>query len=103
MTYYSGRDLANAFRIVRKNTVQIASDIPEDKYSFRATQDTRTVGEILAHVAAQTTWVQKMHGVDKRAHVTFENFGAYMQEVGAIEAGLKSKSAIVKALETNGA
>jgi len=28
MTYYGGKELADAFRTVRKNTIQIAQDIP---------------------------------------------------------------------------
>ena len=35
MTYYGGKALANAFRTVRKNTIQIAEDIPADKYDFK--------------------------------------------------------------------
>ena len=35
MTYYGGKELAAAFRTVRKNTIQIAQDIPEDKYDFK--------------------------------------------------------------------
>ena len=30
MTYYGGRELADAFRTVRGNTIQIAEDIPEN-------------------------------------------------------------------------
>jgi uncharacterized damage-inducible protein DinB len=102
MTYYSGRDLASAFRTVRKNTIQIANDIPEGKYGFRATPDTKTVAELLAHIAAGTTWVHKVHAVDKRTHMTFDLFGAYMQELAGVEAALTTKATILKALETNG-
>jgi len=30
---YGGKDLASAFRMVRKNTIQVAEDIPESKYA----------------------------------------------------------------------
>ena len=36
MNYYGSKELADAFRTVRKNTIQIAEDIPEDKYDFKA-------------------------------------------------------------------
>src|SRR6478735_9265506 len=52
MTYYSGKDLARTFRVVRKNTLQLANEIPEASYSYRVTPETRSVGETLAHVAA---------------------------------------------------
>ena len=71
MTYYSGKDLGRSFRTVRKNTIQIASEIPEDNYSHRATSDTRSVLETLQHIAANPSWQQKLHGHDKKSFVTF--------------------------------
>jgi len=43
MTYYSAKELAAAFRTVRNNTIKIAEEIPEDKYSFQAASDSRTI------------------------------------------------------------
>ena len=43
MSTYAGPELAKAFRTVRNNTIKIAEDIPEDKYGFRATPETRTI------------------------------------------------------------
>ena len=35
MTYYGGKQkLANSCRTVRQNTLKIAEEIPEEKYSF---------------------------------------------------------------------
>jgi putative addiction module component (TIGR02574 family) len=45
MTYYGVKHLAGAFRTVRQNTIAIAQDIPEDKYTFRAAPNTRTVSQ----------------------------------------------------------
>jgi len=104
MTHYAGPDLARAFRTVRKNTIQIAQEIPEEQYGFKAAADCRSVGETLAHIAAQTRWVRQLHGVDKKTFVTFEDFGAYMREVDAFETGLrgKSKTEVIGALEQQG-
>ncbi len=52
MMPYSGKDLARSLRTVRKNTIQIANDIPEDKWSYRAAPGTRSIQELLAHIAA---------------------------------------------------
>ena len=41
MNYYGAKDLAGSFRTVRKNTLTIAQDIPEEKYGFRPAPDTR--------------------------------------------------------------
>jgi hypothetical protein len=51
VNYYGGKELAESFRTVRKNTLAIAQDIPEDKYDFRPMPETRSVGELLAHIA----------------------------------------------------
>jgi uncharacterized damage-inducible protein DinB len=103
MTYYSGKDLARNFRVVRKNTLQIAHDIPEDKYGLRAAPGTRSVAELLAHIAGLTGWQHQLHQVDRKAFVTFEDFGAYTQKSGALEASLTTKPAIIAALESEGA
>jgi uncharacterized damage-inducible protein DinB len=62
MTYYGGKHLADAFRTVRKNTLTIAQDIPEDKYTFRPVPGTRTVSELLIHIALLPSWQQEVHG-----------------------------------------
>ena len=72
MTYYGAKDLAEAFRTVRNNTLIIADEIPEDKYSFRASPDTRTVAETLAHIALSPRLAYQIHGVEART--TFEGF-----------------------------
>ena len=56
MQCYNGKDLARAFRTVRANTIQIAEEIPEDKYGFRPAEGTRTVAETLAHLVTATGW-----------------------------------------------
>ena len=43
MTYYGAKELADSFKTVRKNTILVAEDIPEDKYSFSAAEGVRTV------------------------------------------------------------
>ena len=35
MTYYGPKELAEAFRTVRGNTIQIAEEIPEQHYGYR--------------------------------------------------------------------
>jgi uncharacterized damage-inducible protein DinB len=102
MTYYSAKDLARSFRTVRKNTIQIANDIPEDQYGFRPAPHTRTVGEMLAHIAGLPRWQQRAHGTDRKPDLTGEDFGKYMQDTAAFEKSLKTKADIVRALESEG-
>ena len=102
MTYYSGKDLARSFRTVRRNTIQIATEIPEDKYSHRATPDTRSVLETLQHITANPTWQHKLHGHDKKTFVAFEDFMTYIGGATQYGATLATKDALLKALETDG-
>jgi len=102
MTYYSGPDLARSFRVVRDNTLRIANDIPEDKYGFRATPETRSIGEILAHVAAGSEWQHRLHGIDRKNFVSFEDFARYGQDTRTHEQRLTTRSAIISALEVQG-
>ena len=102
MTYYGAKELAESWRTVRKNTIQVAEDIPEEKYSFRAAPDTMSVGEMLAHLACAPHWAEQCLFVEKKASVAMEDFGRWMGEVGAKQKALTSKAAIVEALKQNG-
>jgi uncharacterized damage-inducible protein DinB len=102
MTYYGGKELADSFRTVRKNTIQIAEDIPEDQYGFAAAAECQTVAQELAHIAAATVWQHQAHAVDKKTFITFEDFGGYMGRAAEIEKSLTTKAQIVEALRKNG-
>lgn len=102
MTYYGGKDLAGAFRTVRQNTIQTAQDIPEDKYGFAPAEGCKTVASTLAHIAASTNFHQLVHGVDKKTHLSMEDFGGYMSQAAQIEQTLTTKAAIIEALTTRG-
>ncbi len=102
MTYYTAKDMADSWRTVRKNTVQVAEDIPEEKYAFRAAPDTMSVGELLAHLAATPHWANQCHFVDRKVAVTMDDFGKWMGEVGQASKALTTKAAIVAALKADG-
>jgi uncharacterized damage-inducible protein DinB len=101
VTYYGARQLAESFRTVRKNTLAIAEEIPEDKYAFRATPDVMSVGEMLAHLAVSPMWQIDIHG-QKVSHIDFATFGARLQQAKAEEQALRTKAEIVAALRDNG-
>ena len=52
MTYYGNKDLGRSFRTVRRNTLTIAEEIPEDKYGYRPAEGCRSVAETLAPKAS---------------------------------------------------
>jgi uncharacterized damage-inducible protein DinB len=102
MDYYGGKELAEAFRTVRKNTIQVAEDIPEDRYGYRATADLRTVAEELAHIACATWWPQQAHAIDRKTFFSFEDFGSYMARTTEMEKALTTKAQVLEALRRNG-
>ena len=102
MNYYGAKDIAESFRTVRKNTIQVAEDIPEEKYSFRAAPDTMSIGELLAHLAATPHWAQQCFFVERKTTVAMEDFGRWMGELGGQAKALTSKAQIIDALRTNG-
>jgi len=102
MTYNSGADCGKSFRTVRKNTIQVALDIPADQWGFRATPDSMSVHEMLAHLAASTTWYLRLHRDDKKTFVTFEDFGGYIGAAKAFEQALDQRETVLSALESEG-
>jgi uncharacterized damage-inducible protein DinB len=102
MTFYGANDMAESFRTVRRNTIQIANDIPEDKYDFRPTPDSNSVAEELSHLATSTLWVVQAHEVDRKTFITFEDFGGYTARVTAAQKTLITKAHIIDALTKNG-
>ncbi len=102
MTYYGAKELAEAFRTVRKNTLQIAEDIPEDKYGFKAAPDVRTVEKLLTHIALATTFPYQIHGTEKRSTMEGFNFPALMQQLTAEEAKSRTKTEVIAFLKERG-
>jgi uncharacterized damage-inducible protein DinB len=102
MTYYGPKELAESFRTVRRNTIQVAEDIPEEKYSYRAAADTMSVAEMLSHLACTPHWAQQCFFVEKKTNVVMEDFGRWMGELNTTAKALATKAQIVAALKTNG-
>lgn len=102
MNYYGGKQLADSFRTVRKNTLQVAQDIPEDKYNFRAAPETRSVGELLAHIALTPTFQQKIHAEERRTSLEGFDFPALMQRMHAEEKAPRTKAQLIELLTKQG-
>jgi uncharacterized damage-inducible protein DinB len=101
MTYYGGEQLANAFRTVRKNTLAIAQDLPEDKYNFRAAPDTRTVSQLLIHIAVSSAWQQELHGERVPSLEGYDFAGRFMKDK-AEEQVPRTKAQIIDLLQRTG-
>ena len=101
MSSYGGKEMATAFRTVRKNTIQVAEDIPEAKYGFVAAPEVRPVGRMLTHVAISTRIWEEVHKKRLTTLVGFDFFGM-MDRFNAEEAKTRSKAEILELLRTEG-
>ncbi|PYU00405.1 MAG: hypothetical protein DMG38_08000 [Acidobacteria bacterium] len=101
MSIYGGKELAKAFRTVRKNTIQVAQDIPEDRYGFVAAPEVRTVARMLTHVAIATRSWEEIEKKRLSTLVGFDFFGM-LDKFQAEEAKPRTKKEILELLRTEG-
>jgi uncharacterized damage-inducible protein DinB len=100
-SYYGGKELAGAFRTVRKNTVQVAEDIPELSYGFVAAPEVRSVARMLTHVAIATRIWEEIHKKRLTTLVGLDFFGM-MDRYNVEEAKPRSKAEILDLLRSEG-
>jgi len=101
MQYYDGKDMARSFRTVCDNTIKLADEIPEDKYSFKPAEGSRSVAETLAHLAISPRIAIKIHS----SGISQIDFAFFMAEFGKLkeaEAALTTKAQILAELRTGG-
>jgi uncharacterized damage-inducible protein DinB len=103
MTYYGSKELAASFRTVRANTLKIAEEIPEDKYDFRPTPESRSVAQTLVHVAVSVRIQQEVHfNGEPRTTLAGLDFFGLMGAVIAEEQKPRTKAEILELLKTEG-
>ena len=102
MSTYGGKELAEAFRTVRKNTIQVAEDIPESKYNFVAAPGCKSVAQMLAHIAVATGIWDEIHHKQRLTTLVGVNFVEWRARFEAEEAKLTTKAAILDRLRTEG-
>ena len=102
MNYYGGKELAESFRTVRKNTITIAQELPEERYSFRPAPNTRSVGELLAHISMAYSFQYQIHGQEHRTSLEGFDFPSLMQRLVAEEKKPRSKEQTLEMLRSSG-
>lgn len=99
---YGAKEFAAAFRIVRKNTIQVAEDIPESSYGFSAAPDVRTVAQMLTHVAVSTRIFEELNKTPRLTTLVGFDFLGLRDRLLAEEAKPRTKAEIVEFLRTEG-
>src|SRR5579871_3703535 len=102
MTYYGAKELAGSFRTVRANTIRIAEEIPEDKYNFRPSPESRSIAETLAHIAVMPHIQEQVHFIEHRDTLVGMDFMSLLGGLIAEEKKPRSKAEIIELLRTSG-
>jgi uncharacterized damage-inducible protein DinB len=102
MTTYGAAELAASFRIVRKNTVQIAEEIPEDKYGFAPMPGWRSVADLLKHIAWAPMLYEDLHRVRRLSTFKGYDFTAMFAKRLEKERAPLNKEHIVALLRSEG-
>jgi uncharacterized damage-inducible protein DinB len=102
MTYYGPKEIADSFRTVRKNTLTIAEEIPEDKYSFRPAPDARTVAQTLIHISNIYRFQFALHRDTKITTLAGFDFPAFAAPISAEEQKAFAKAEIIQRLREGG-
>ena len=102
MTNYGAKELAAAARVVRKNTIQTALEIPEDKYDFVPAEGCRTVRAMLAHIARIPTFSYLFHREQRGTTLQGFDWAGFMAGAAAFEATPRSKDELIALLTATG-
>ena len=102
MSIYTGKELASAFRTVRKNTIQVAEDIPELQYGHVAAPECKSVGRMFTHIAVSQGFWDEIHRKQRRTTMQGLDFVAMGERAEADESKPRSKAEIVELLRTEG-
>jgi uncharacterized protein YndB with AHSA1/START domain/uncharacterized damage-inducible protein DinB len=99
---YSVRQLVDSIRAVRQNTIRIAEDIPESKYDYRPTPESRSVAETLVHIAWLWTSDHLIHAERRLDSLEGFDFPALLATSAAEEKRARTKAEIIDLLRTDG-
>jgi uncharacterized damage-inducible protein DinB len=102
MNYYGSKELARSFRTVRKNTIAVAEDIPEQHYGFRATPETRSVAQTLVHILVSPRFPEQVHLIERRTTLDGFDFFGFFGALSAEEQAARSKAEIIGMLRAEG-
>ncbi len=102
MSIYGAKDMAAAFRTVRKNTIVIAEEIGEEHYGFRPAPGTRTVAETLLHMALITRVPHQIHAVDHVSDLATFGFMEFFGGLMVMEKKPHTKAQVLALLNEEG-
>jgi len=101
MSTYGAAQLAAGFRTVRKNTIQIAEDIPEERYGVECAPGVRTVAQMVVHIAVSPSIWQTINSAELTTLEGFD-FMTHFMANAAEEQKPRTKAEIIEMLRAEG-
>lgn len=102
MHLYGPKQLADSIRTVRKNTIIIAQDIPEQHYQYRPTGDSRSVADTLTHISRLSRIDHVLHEEEGVTTLEGFDFGKLISKSEPEERKSRSKAELIELLRTSG-
>lgn len=101
MATYGAAQLAASFQTVRKNTIQIAEEIPEEQYGVAPSEGLRTVAQQLVHIAVAPRIWAALADSGVSTLVGFDFMSLFLANM-AEEQKPRTKAEVVALLQTEG-
>jgi uncharacterized damage-inducible protein DinB len=102
MALYGPKELAASIRTIRENTIKIAEDIPEERYGYRPTPESRSVEELLLHIVAASQATHQMHERERIRSFDKYDFGRLLTGLPVHENDRRTKAEIISLLREDG-
>ena len=102
MNLYGPKQLADSMRTVRKNTILIAADIPENSYGYRPAPDSRSVAETLVHIASLSYFDRFIHEQEHLSSLEGFDFSSIFKKAEIEEKRPRTKEQVVDLLRVEG-
>jgi uncharacterized damage-inducible protein DinB len=102
MELYGEKQLIEGMRTVRKNTIQIAEDIAEKDYGFRASSASRSVAETLVHIAVLSQLARVLHEEKRVSTIDGFDFSELIKRSELQEKKIRSKAEVIELLRAEG-
>lgn len=102
MNLYGSKQLADGIRAIRQSTVLIAEEIHEDDYLFRPCVGSRSVAEMLIHIAFFSNFDYLVHEEEHVTTIGAFDFGRFLNDSKSQEKRPHTKSKLLELLRNSG-
>lgn len=102
MNYYGAKELAASFRTVRKNTLILAQEVPEESYGYRPAEGTKTIAETLVHLALSPKFQEQIQFIERRSTMVGFDFMSFRSGQMAESSKARTKAEIIQLLTDEG-